>query len=167
MTWTHALCVYMNVVLPAILLCFAMHAGTGTVSSFSHSELQSKQESWNLKKREESAMDVEAPPVEAVTYICSGELLLSLKQYSAISLAAAIKLEKEFQISFKCLWEFFSFAVSPSLECGHDVTLQPSSAVRCRNCGSRILYKKRTRKRKQNVCVCVVNNVLSVLQRMW
>eukprot|EP00375_Theileria_parva_P000366 XP_763035.1 transcription activator [Theileria parva strain Muguga] len=29
-------------------------------------------------------------------------------------------------------------------ECGHDVSLQPSSVVRCRNCGSRILYKKRS-----------------------
>uniref|UniRef100_A0A3B0MU25 DNA directed RNA polymerase, 7 kDa subunit/PUB domain containing protein, putative n=1 Tax=Theileria annulata TaxID=5874 RepID=A0A3B0MU25_THEAN len=29
-------------------------------------------------------------------------------------------------------------------ECGHDVALQPTSAVRCRNCGSRILYKKRS-----------------------
>ncbi|KAK2197931.1 bifunctional DNA-directed RNA polymerases I [Babesia duncani] len=28
-------------------------------------------------------------------------------------------------------------------ECGNDVALQPTAAVRCRNCGSRILYKKR------------------------
>lgn len=28
-------------------------------------------------------------------------------------------------------------------ECGNDVALQPSAAVRCRNCGSRMLYKKR------------------------
>ncbi|EKX72035.1 DNA-directed RNA polymerases I, II, and III 7.7 kD polypeptide, putative [Theileria equi strain WA] len=29
-------------------------------------------------------------------------------------------------------------------ECGNDIALQPTAAVRCRNCGSRILYKKRS-----------------------
>ncbi|SIO73823.1 transcription activator, putative [Babesia microti strain RI] len=31
-------------------------------------------------------------------------------------------------------------------ECGKDVVLQPVAAVRCRNCGSRILYKNRSHK---------------------
>ncbi|PFH32669.1 DNA-directed RNA polymerase II RPABC4 [Besnoitia besnoiti] len=34
-------------------------------------------------------------------------------------------------------------------ECGCDVMLQPNAAVRCRSCGSRILYKKRSRKMMQ------------------
>lgn len=29
-------------------------------------------------------------------------------------------------------------------ECGNDLAVQPTQTVRCRNCGSRILYKKRS-----------------------
>ena len=35
-----------------------------------------------------------------------------------------------------------------SVDCGKDNTLKPGDVIQCRECGYRILYKKRTRRSK-------------------
>ncbi len=59
-----------------------------------------------------------AKPIASMAYICGGTL------------------NAEFMFNF------------PILECNSENQIKPKDQIRCRECGHRVLYKKRTRNRK-------------------
>lgn len=48
------------------------------------------------------------------------------------------------EFEYSCARIKFSFLISNVLGCGNDVKLKKADLVRCRSCGYRILYKKRS-----------------------
>lgn len=45
-----------------------------------------------------------------------------------------------------CMFELIFLVVCIFTDCGADNTLKPGDVIQCRECGYRILYKKRTRR---------------------
>jgi DNA-directed RNA polymerase subunit RPC12/RpoP len=54
---------------------------------------------------------------------------------------------------FCCLCFVFPWLILFGTDCGAEIEIKPKDVIRCRECGHRILYKKRTKRSKQIVTI--------------
>lgn len=82
---------------------------------------------------------MDSQPVEPVSYICGGTF---------------------FFIFVLFFWFNFGLASHGAFffdeDCGQENTLKPGDVIQCRECGYRILYKKRTRRSNYFSCYAFV-----------
>ncbi|RRT54750.1 hypothetical protein B296_00033371 [Ensete ventricosum] len=76
---------------------------------------------------------------EPVSYICGGVRSCSFSlDLSSISLLSSYPLLDGL--------EYVKIGTNTIADCGAENTLKPGDVIQCRECGYRILYKKRTRR---------------------